>query len=400
MYNLIKPITAAVLLSIASSSAFANISSNNSTKSPDCGVSADSVLNPNGARYLDHCFGGVLAFGGDANILATNIYQGPNIAEADGGNDSGSNISFRYLAIDSALSVNKSTAVYLSLSGYSSLEDNVIDSDDDFSSNFDITQAYVVLKDFSEAPVSVMFGRAWAPLGNYSNAYPSAYSLNTSIVTSYNTYLAVAAPIDGVNVSGFMYENEFTDKFNQWGARVDYDGISNVHLNASYVNNISSLNGYASDKYNDFDDADGGSPNLDRSINNQNTAALDIYAGVDYGSYKGHLEYFSVDKSLSSSVSGTKPSIVSVGLEYDATIFGKNGDIHGMFEQSFDAENVITTDFANFDVFPEYHATIGASIDLAKNVSAGLDLHYMGQYADNPTNDDQIFVNAELKIKL
>ena len=79
MYNLVKPITAAVLLSIASSSAFANISSNNSTKSPDCGVSADSVLNPNGARYLDHCFGGVLAFGGDANILATNIYHAPNI---------------------------------------------------------------------------------------------------------------------------------------------------------------------------------------------------------------------------------------------------------------------------------------------------------------------------------
>lgn len=395
MNKFIKPLTAAVILSLAASNAMAYKADKKVTGCHNAlDKSISKTLTPNGNYPRNVCVADNFAIGASGSLLYTHTFEA-YAPDGDTNTTQENGIDIRYFNIATELYFNKYATAFLDISEQADLSDNSLVKDNNIGYEVDLSQIYVVFNNYSEFPLSALVGTTWAPFGNYDNPFPSYYSLINSFTISNNELVSIGTTYKGMDITGFLYEDRDNGDYDQWGVRVSGETKMNkakVNFNASYVNNFSTLNG-------DQNDSDQDRAYWEGKTNVGNpTGALDIYAGIKDGSYSASLEFFALGSDGVDNTNGTHAKIVNVDVSLDTKIFGKDGNIHAQVGKSWSAYNLSGL---NFSATPEWQLVAGTTVDITNNMSASLNLIYDIQDGNDTADSDNNFVaSAEIKLSL
>ena len=396
MNKFIKPLTAAVILSLAASNAMAYKADKKATGCHNAlDKSISKTLTPNGNFPRNVCVADNFSIGASGSLLYNHTFESSTSDGSDNGTQE-NGIDIRYFNIATELYFNKYATAVIDISEGASLANNSLSPDDDVGYEVDLSQIYVVFNNYSEYPVSALFGRMWTPFGNYDNPFPAYYSLTNTFTISNHDLVTIGANYKGMGITGFLYEDRRTGDYDQWGVRVS-DEITidkaKVNFNASYVNNYNTFNGSANNSSADTSEKYW---NYTTGVEN-NTGAFDIYAGIKDGSFSASLEFFALGSDGIVDTAGTHAKIVSVDVSLDTKIFGKDGNVHGQLGKSWSAYG-ISNDFTNT---PKWQLVAGTTVDITKNMSMSFDLIYDIQDQNATSDPDNNFVAAaEIKLSL
>ena len=114
-----------------------------------------------------------------------------------------------------------------------------------------VNEAYVTIADFAKSPVYLKAGKSYSAFGNYDEVYPVVYSLNQALTQSQMTSVSAGfASNAGYDMQLFVFENETSDNWDEYGFRLGYAGEvmgamkdMGFKFNLSYVSNAAALNG-------------------------------------------------------------------------------------------------------------------------------------------------------------
>ena len=400
MNKFIKPLTAAVILSLAASNAMAYKADKKVTGCHNAlDKSIGKILTPNGNFPKDVCVADNFAIGASGSLLYTHTFES---VDSDGAtNDTQENgIDIRYFNIATELYFNKYATAFLDISESADLSNNSLIREDDTGYEVDLSQIYVVFSNYSEYPLYALVGRVCTPFGNYDNPFPAYYSLTNDFTISNHELVTIGSTYKGIDIAGFLYEDAKTGDYDQWGVRVS-DQITidkaKVNINASYVNDYSTLNGLNNNLSTDDGDSKNSTSYWSYGNVTNRTGAYDIYAGIKDGPYSASLEFFALGSDGQSGQEGTHARVLNVDASVNTKILGKDGNIHGQVGKSWSSYNLAI----NFTYIPEWQLVVGTTVDITNNMSASLNLIYDIQDGNNPNDIDNNFVaSAEIKLSL
>lgn len=393
MRPLVKPLVAVVAIALATS-ASAAMSPKDKGSAPmgsSCGPVIDTkmgrVMNVNSpSREVGSCWQDRFAFGGNATLA----FQHADSMATSSSSDSFFNV--RALNLFTDVTLNKQMAFHATLNADSTMTNNMPVSGTELDANFIIDEAYLTVSDFMKSPMYVKAGRSYTGFGNYSDPYPTVYSLNQGFVQANNTNVTLGfASNAGYEVSAFVFENENTDDWNEYGFRIGYQGDlmgamkdMNFKFNASYVDNYAALTGTMSS---------GATTNADLD-----ESAYDLQAGISVRNFSLGLEYFKASGNVLSTgdTTSSEPKVMGVSLAYDFLAGDKKADAHFMFEKASDASAVKSAAFTTAANQAEKHYNIGVNLDVAKNAGLSLDFHKFEPFS--ASLDDQKQIVAALKV--
>jgi hypothetical protein len=393
MRPLVKPLVAVVAIALATSASAAMSPKDKGTApmGSSCGPVVDTkmgrVMNVNSpTREVGSCWQERFAFGGDATFA---------FQRADGMATSDSTDSFfnvRAVNLYTDIMLNKQMAFHIMLADTASLTNNMPVSDTELDGTFFINEAYLTVSDFMKSPMYIKAGRSFTPFGNYSDPYPTVYSLNQGFVESYNTNLTLGfASNAGYEVSAFVFENETSNDWDEFGFRVGYQGDlmgamkgMNFKINASYVDNYSALTGESSESATVTAGEADTNADLDES-------AYDVQAGISVRNFNLGLEYFKTSgKVLNAGTTATaEPKVVSASLSYDFLAGDKKADAHFMYEKASDASAMSSIAFSAANQ-AEKHYNLGVNLDVAKNAALSLDFHKFEPFSTSLNDQKQV----------
>ena len=344
------------------------------------------VMNVNSpTREVGSCWQERFAFGGGATFA---FQRADGMATTDS-TDSFFNVRSVNLYTD--IMLNKQMAFHIMLNDSADLTNNMPVSGTELQGNFDINEAYLTVSDFMKSPMYIKAGRSFTAFGNYSDPYPTVFSLNQGFVETANTNLTLGfASNAGYEVAAFVFENEGSNDWDEFGFRVGYQGDlmgamkgMNFKINASYVDNYSALTGTSSEFTNTNADLD--------------ESAYDVQAGMSVRNFNLGLEYFKTSGAvLSTGTTATaEPKVVGVSLSYDFLAGDKKADAHFMYEKASNASAIDSLAFAAANQ-AEKHYNLGVNLDVAKNAALSLDFHKFEPFA--AALNDQKQVVAAMKV--
>jgi hypothetical protein len=353
-----------------------------------CGPGLDSesgqIMNTNSpARTVAGCWNKRIAYGGATTLAFQRADSMSNSTTSE------TFLSLRTLSLFTDVTLNQDMALHLMLNQNATLTNNMPTGDAELGDNFNIDEAYLAMRNVARPGMYIKAGKSFTPFGNYQDPYPTVYSLNQSYVQAGNTNLMLGfASTAGFNVSAFVFENETSQDWNEYGVRIGFErgkstqGISWL-FNASYVDNYAALNGTMGS--NPITNAD------------QDQAAYDIQAGLGLGHAKLDVEYFRAGGNVLSTGSATtaEPKVMSINLAYDFVANNRDIEAHILFEKASDASAMQSLAFSAANQ-AEKHLNVGMTVMVDPHVEVKMDYHNFTPFDSSLDNQTQIVTQLRL----
>jgi len=324
------------------------------------------------------CWQNRFAYGGAATLTAQ---------RADAMDTTSSTQSFfdvRSLSLYTDVLVNQYMELHVMLNQHATLTNNMPVSDVELGDDIELDEAYLTAHHFMNAPVYVKLGQSYSIFGNYYDPYPPVFSINKGFVQAKNTNVTVGIMADaGYDLSAFVFENETSQDWNEYGLRLGYEGDLmglDFFFNAAYVDNYSALTGTMS-----------AHPSTNANLDQ---AAYDVAAGFKARDLKIWLEYFATAGNVLSTGNTTnaEPKVFSAKAYYDFKMADKKAYLRATYEKAADASAMSSHAFSAAQS-AEKHLSAGVVMAIDSHAYLSMDYHRFTPF-DNTLNDQKQLVGA------